>query len=362
MKQNLKNNNITSIILSFGIIACIYIDNVYEIPYFGKGILLASLIFQLLEIKGEIKIKKMIILIGIYPFFKSIYSGLLISIILIFYNKKKILKKLLLFYIFFFIMTIFLSFLEILPNNILIRYKNGTEIIRNSLGFLHPNLLMLYLFPIISLFLYLYSSRLKKIAVLVSVIVSTIFFYLSYSRTTYYGILAMSILFLINDKYLKKSKNIIVNLGIFLTIASIILPKYLMITNIANRFSGRFYYFNYYLQSEKISFLGEKLKDLAIYPLDNFYLRILFNDGLIGIILFNYILVKIIKRLYEYNDYKAIRILIIILLMGTVETPPLFYSLNIIYYIVPTYFRENFIKIKTNKILRKQQYEKRNFI
>lgn len=331
---------IFNFLIPLSIVNLIYLKNIYSIKG-GEILLLINCIafipFMLKELTKK-KVKKIGIIIFFMLGIRSIYSGVILGILSSFLKKDKLLKNLLIINIIYFILTIVLSKIGVLEDFIAIRYLENKVIVRHAFGFKHPNQIMLYFFPIVSILMYKYFDKNKKKLTTFIILIATLLFYYTYSRTTYFGILLLFILYFIKDKFFIKYRNWVIYEGIILAFFSIFITGLLMYTELGNNFSGRFYYFNYYLENIKISLIGINIdKILLNYPLDNFYIRVLYENGLIGFVLLLIMYIVITKILYERKDYNAIRILIVIQILGVVETIPLFYGINILYYVIFKY-------------------------
>lgn len=114
--------------------------------------------------------------------------------------------------------------------------------------------------------------------------------------------------------------------------------------------SWRLFYFYYYLRTYKLEYFGNRNLKL-IYdelPLDNIYLRILFENGVIPFIIFLFLTYYIMKIFFKFNDLKSIRIFSIILIFGFMEHMAFHYYMNIIIFILSEYiYNLNLEKIKT---------------
>ena len=152
-------------------------------------------------------------------------------------------------------------------------------------------------------------------------------------------ILLFIVLILANDKYIKKLKTIFCLESGIIIFFTFFLPYYFKNTFLNKLFSGRLVLFYNYLTKFQITFLGNKeiIEYYKLYPLDNVYLRTLFENGIIGFILLIILISYTMKILFKNKDYRAIRIFSIVLIFGFMESTALFYYFNIIYFIIPDY-------------------------
>ena len=231
------------------------------------------------------------------------------------------------------------GYLEVNNLKSTIRYFEGFKVFRHTLGFNHPNTAMSLLLPIFFLLYYLYYDKAKILIPISIFIIGKIVFNYTYSRTTFLLILLFIVLILANDKYIKKLKTIFCLESGIIIFFTFFLPYYFKNTFLNKLFSGRLVLFYNYLTKFQITFLGNKeiIEYYKLYPLDNVYLRTLFENGIIGFILLIILISYTMKILFKNKDYRAIRIFSIVLIFGFMESTALFYYFNIIYFIIPDY-------------------------
>lgn len=321
-----------------------------EIKNINK-ILLCIITFILFFTKREYlkkEIKNILMLIVFVLILRNLYLSFFVIIISIFINKNFRLKSLFYIFILFYILTLILNSLGYLEFNNLkygIRKFEEFEVFRHALGFSHPNLAMSLLIPIFSLLYYLYYPKYKKSVIIIILIVGKIIFDLTFSRTTFILIFLFIFLILINDKYIKKIEKLFLIEGFLFEILTLSLPFYFNNTILNRILSGRLWIFHHYLTTHKITLFGYKIVEETYrkYPLDNIYLQILLENGILGFCLLTILIFITMKILFENEDYKAVRIFAIILIFGFMETRALFYNFNIIYFIIPDYIFLKFI-------------------
>lgn len=319
----------------------IFIENIEKINIFLL-LIVVILLFLIKEKYSYLYIKRTLFLIILIFFLKKYYLSFFIIIISVFIEKRKRLKYLFLIITFFYILILILNSLGFLEfNNIKygIRKFEDFQVYRHALGLNHPNAAMSLLLPVFSLLYYLYYDKYKKLVIIIILIVGKIIFNLTYSRTTFLLIILFIILILIKDKYIKKMRFLFLVEVFFLQFFTFYLPFYFRDTVLNRLFSGRLKLFYYYLTNHKITLFGysEIKKMYDQYPLDNAYLRCLFENGIIGFIVLIILIFILMYILFENEDYKAIRIFSIILIFGFMESSALFYYFNIIYFIISDY-------------------------
>lgn len=291
--------------------------------------------------KNEFQLIKKIIFFTI--FIPKYYIGMLIILLSKGIKKEKRILYCLIINIFFYLVTIFLYKIEILKKNEGTR-EIGSEIIkRMSLGFGHPNTAMLVLMLILFLLYYSFYKRHKVKVLLLILILQQLIYKFTNSRTGYILIYLFILLIIIKDKYIIKLKKIIYLEMVFILFFSFKLPEILKNTKYNEILSWRFWLFDYYLNNQEITFWGTKtvVKFYTVLPLDNIYIRILLEYGIIGLLVFIISIIYIINLLYKNRDTKGIRILIILIFLGGLENVAFNYHINIIYLVVYEYLLES---------------------
>lgn len=237
--------------------------------------------------------------------------------------------------IFLFITTIILNQLNIVPSKNLIRYKNDGIIIRYSLGFDHPNTVFLYFLPIALGGYYLYNT---KMVYYIFLIVSSIILYkFCDSRTGFICMLCIIPFHLLMKQAMidKKITRFLINNGIIIfTLISIVTSILFgddLTNNISQLFSGRPYYLKYYIKNNlAFSLLGGNYT--AEYVLDNFYLYLLVQLGLVGYFIYYKIYNEGMKKIGNQKDY--IITFLIFCLYGLLESNVIIGSINFLFAIL----------------------------
>ena len=152
-------------------------------------------------------------------------------------------------------------------------------------------------------------------------------------------ILLFVVLILIKDKYIEKLKILFLVEGFFIAFITFFLPTYFRLTKFDGLLSGRLWFFYQYFISQKISFFGnnEMEKMYLKLPLDNMYLRVLYENGIIGFSLLLILIFVTMYILFKNYDYKGVRIFSIVLIFGFMECMAYYYYYCIIYFIISDY-------------------------
>ena len=291
--------------------------------------------------------KKELNLVGISLFlaivFREYYICALIIILSKNISKENRLKILLFWSIVFFCGNVLLDRFNFLEIATYTKRKYGDKVIsRYLLGFTNPNMPFMMVLPILFIIYYISDTKkfLSKLKVGILILISSyVIFRLTYSRTGFILSLIFTILILLKDKYIKKIKFFIQSEIIVFTLITILYSEKLKNTIFNQILSTRPYLYDYYLKNIPVSFFSWKGEEVIItgLPLDSEYLRLLFGYGIFGLMLGVIIILYIFKILFEKNDYKAVRILMIILIYGYMEGTVLNVGINILYFIIFEY-------------------------
>ena len=339
-------NRIVFFIIIFSLQLLIYnsfIYNIKELEIILKGIIVVNFFIYLFKNYKKIRkkeIKLFIIGIIIFIFLKKYYFAVVIIMISKNLKKELRLKLFLVSAIINYLIVIFLYNLGNLnTGSIIEREFSFAKVIRYSLGFGHPNSVMLYLIPILLSIYYLYYK--KKIGISFIILLITLFFFkLTYSRTTMLLMILLVILTFIKDKYFENFRIFIYWEALVLSGISVFLSKKFSGSILDRLFSYRFSWNSYYLSTYEISYfpnLDKFTEYVKNIPFDNFYLKVLFESGIIGFMIMLFLIFYILKSLYKDKDFCGIRILILIILSGIMEAGTFAPMINIIYIILYDY-------------------------
>lgn len=305
-------------------------------------LILFTFFLILMQKNSKEYLEKVLILIILTLFLRDFYLSFFIIIISNFVDKKIRLK------ILFFILCSFYSCTLVLNNLGYLEFNNipYRKIFRHALGFNHPNTAMSLLLPIFSLLYYIYFSKYKKILIVIILIIGKIIFDFTYSRTTFLLIILFIFLIFLKDKFIEKIKFLFLIEGFLIAFLTFFLPFYFRNTILNTLFSERLALFYYYLTNHEITLFGyEKIKEFyKLYPLDNVYLKVLFENGFLGFILLIILIFITMYLFFKNKDYQAIRIFSVILIFGFMERTALYYYLNVVYFIISDYIFKNINK------------------
>lgn len=274
-----------------------------------------------------------------FYFEQNFLISFLLAITILKRNDKEFIKTFFYSSIICFVFTLILNAIGILEANNIIRNVDGVITPRYTLGFRHPNEVFLFFLPIVLSGFYLVEH--KKSFYILTVITSIILYKFTYSRTGFYVIIIFIILALFRKIFTKKLiKKIIPALFIIFTIFSIMLAMFYgesKNNKISQLLSGRPYYWNYYIESETlITPFGDNKAEG--YFLDNFYIYLLVQLGLIGYMIYFIIYYKSLKKL-DY-DYRYLIIATVFLIYGLLEANVIIGSIQFLFAIQLKYIIE----------------------
>ncbi|HIT71553.1 MAG TPA: hypothetical protein IAD08_06525 [Candidatus Scatovivens faecipullorum] len=249
-------------------------------------------------------------------------------------DKKKFVKVFTIASVFMFLTTIVLSKIGFLESHNMIRYTETGTKIRYSFGFTHPNEVFLFFLPIALGLYYLYDS--KKVYFLI-IFSSLILYIYSDSRT---GIISIILLFIFNffiknkrcrvqDKIIKLMPYMMFIFTIFSIIVTI---RYGTDSKgmISRFLSGRPYYWNYYINNDLLFSLFGKNK-IEGYFLDNYYLYILVELGMISYIIYSSIYYIYYKKIGNNLSRKELIIALVFFTYGICEVNVIIGSINFLF-------------------------------
>ncbi|WP_349763509.1 hypothetical protein [Fusobacterium sp. SYSU M8D902] len=355
IKNILKEKDIFYFITILILIFHNYTSNIYgvDLKKVNTLVLMITIVLFLNSVKDKIKInfkelvKYFILIFGLIFGLRSLYLSFFILGISIFIDKRIRIRYFLQINTFFYVLTIILYKIGYLVEveNPLIRIGR----MRYSLGFAHPNTAMMFLLPIFFTIYYLYYPKYKNSIIFFILVNSLVIFFFTFSRTTFILIILFIGLIFFKDKTIEKLRKLFLMEGIMIILLSLVLPIILNTENIINRLlSGRLFLFYKYLITYKITVFGDMqiLEQYSSWPLDNSYLRVLFENGIIGLLLLLLLSYLIMITLFKNKDYKGVRIFSILLILGFMEGNIFHFYFNILCFILPEYVNKAILKLK----------------
>lgn len=283
-----------------------------------------------------------VVILGMATYFVTKREGILLTILTIVGLKDveigKVFKCTFFIRVIMYISTISLTLLGLIENKKILHWREGVGYVyRYGLGYDHPNLLHSTLFILVALFLYLYYKNLNIVHYSFIFILNLIIYKFSLSRTGFYLI----ILSLILTIFMKKDKT---NLKYKLT--SLVIPSCVLFTFVSGFFygkleifnkidrllSGRIYYTSYFLKNYSLSLFGNNLY-VDNNLIDNSYIILLANYGIIVFILYLAIYRKVIKNFIINRLDKELLVIIIFSIYGITEgfLPNIFMNISLVF-------------------------------
>lgn len=348
MRTKYKFNYIFYLAYSLFIINSIFIKNIDSNIY--KVILIFNIILFLINAVFKSYTKNQIIIIIIIGLLLNIISinakdsNIIILYIIIIssigFKLEKIMKLDLLCRSISVVGTIILSIINITNDFLMYRIgEDGSVYVRHSLGFEHPNTLSNNIFIILITYIYMKYDKFKLIDTIFVVSIGYICNLITGARTSMICVVLIVILMfldkrinILQNKYLRKIFIIIVPLCTIISLILVSAYKYdiRIIEQIDTLLTGRIKSASYFLANYNISILGQKLELVSIIQsiittqqqriLDNLYVKTLINYGILAIILYNLVNVKLMKLFFEKKNNAIIIIMFIISIYGILES------------------------------------------
>ncbi len=240
-----------------------------------------------------------------------------------------------------YLMTFILYFFNVLSNNVTIRTVGESIQYRNSFGFDHPNSVFLYFLPIV-ICSYVLLKKNTKFYTFIIFIISTILYHYTDCRTGYFCILIF--LFLINIKSNfngKLFRTLLKYSFIILTLSSVFICKKYGSNGsnlINNLLSLRPFYLNRYMNLYPIinlfgGYFNSKM------PLDNFYIYLLLEKGIIIYLIYAYLSVKYLSN--KMLSKKMVIINLIFMIYCIFESYTVLPAINLFLVLELIYFISN---------------------
>lgn len=309
-------------------------------------------------------------------FIKSGVLTIILTPLFIFGAKNINLKKVFIFNLWIriisFIVIIAFSLTGIRENHIFYIYRmTGENVLRLSLGFEHANQLHMHFFIIIILIIYVLYDKFKISYAIIIMLANYILYKYSVSRTGFLSVLVILILTFIFKELTRRKISIskitawIIPLATTFSLISSMYFSYnsRVMISLNNLLQGRISNSNYYWKLNGVSLLGQKLiSDTTDLILDNSYVILWLNFGLIILIIFNILYVITSYQLIKDNNYAGLLMIISFALYGVTEgfLSNIFLNISLIYFSILFYNKIDFFKYKVKlangKIIFRERY------
>lgn len=284
---------------------------------------------------------------------------------------EKIVKYVLISEILLLTTLIILSLTGVITNFSSIRYG----LMRYALGFKYTSSISGYIWGISLLFVFLKNKKLKTVDYFGLIGVNYIFYLLTASRNGFYSsiiLLVLVMIYNIFEKYQPKINNIITYIAKFLPLMLVIFsiaislmynPKNEFMVKVNKNFSGRLNLQNKAVQTYPINLFGRNIEWVTNYDIklnkkkykssdmnfvDNSYINILLNFGIV----FTLLLLWLFYKLVEYNHHNKndfSNILLIVIFLHAVIDPHLTKISVNIFLLQFANVLVHFIKVNKNK-------------
>ncbi len=344
------NNNFFDFMIVFVGISLKYCDFLFHISkiciyvYFAILLVLTFLSTKNSKLPKKELLKYVVLIFSVLILtFQSSGIDFVIPLLYAIYFKnrdiKSILKYILISSIIMFSLTILLANLNLVSSVTMNRLENGIVLTRNSLGFIHVNSAFMHFF-IIAVLLFLFVNK-KKILVIFILFVAFYLYTQTYCRTGLFcTILFAAFILLIPKKIQKKMVKNGQFFFLIFTILSFILAfmfgknSGVLDELVSERFSN---WYGCITNYSLVNFSGVD----SIFYLDNIYINMIYNYGIISYLLYFLLYFISFKKI---DNYKIKIILLFFLIYGLFESNHVFYincSLFVLIYYFINY-KENF--------------------
>ena len=235
--------------------------------------------------------------------------------------------------LFAFITMILFSVMGIIDDEVVDFYRNGEIIQRYTFGYGHPNTAHMMFAVIVLLSLYLYGQRMNIFHFGLIVLCNQILFTFTGSRT---GTLILWIAIICHGAlhfnwtkkvFLFASKYIYIVLFCMTLVLGYGYGKSAIINALDLLLTGRLYYINLILTEEVPVLFGHA--DFETIIVDNGYMELLFNGGILVFIWFSYYIVKISNKLARECRYRELLLIVCFIIFNMAESSFEVISVNV---------------------------------
>lgn len=224
-----------------------------------------------------------------------------------------------------FITLVSLSIMGVIQNSTLRFWRNGEVLTRYSFGYSHPNIAQASLIIIIIIGLYLYSDKFQWYHYVILLGIDYVFYRFTFSRTGFIvGIVCIFLNIVSRKAFWRKltMQTLKYSYWIFFvgTLAiGILYGNVTILRKIDLLLTGRIQYINILLRNAFPPLIGSA-KYNAIANIDNGYIALLYEGGIIAFVWFTYYIVKCYKKAYKECDSKRYFLLFDFFLYAVTES------------------------------------------
>jgi len=238
-----------------------------------------------------------------------------------------------------YLLLVFLASFDIIANSLITDVRGDNTVIRNSMGYSHPNQFHLAFIILLLLVIYLYYERLTALPIFLLGALNYLVYIRSYSRTSaLIGFMAIVLMIWFRSNFFNKLKNAVC-IGIipasFLIsiIPALMYDKIPHMWEIDRLLQWRFTFSRHYLNSYNLNLFGNNLNADPIV-LDSGYVELIINYGLIFTFLFVTAYMVLIFRFIKKKMYRELLFIVCFSIYGLTESfiPNLFVNLSMIFF------------------------------
>lgn len=315
-------------------------DNKIYVVSFGIGCLLLGIkILNYKFSKKEIIMMILLLAIGVLDFCIGKTATFLLTAITILGLKnvdiKKAIKVILIVRIITFLIIVISSIVGLIPQNNVEFYRDGKFITRYSLGYPYPNTLQISFSIIVALTVYVFWNNIKFLHIIIAELLNIVLYFLTYSRTGFIitTFLLVFVLILKKNSIMRKSilyigKNLYCFLFILTIVCAVSYGKLNFLDTMNEVLTGRIEYMNKLITEHPIPIIGSDEYNYYV-NIDNGYISLLYEGGLLAFILMSYLIIKLSNRLYIQKKYPEMLLLIFFLITAFTESFFMSASMNI---------------------------------
>lgn len=223
-----------------------------------------------------------------------------------------------------FLCMIFGSALGIIENPVFHFYRSGRWIERYAFGYNHPNTAHISLAILILPALYLFESKMRPVHYIALLGVDYLFYRFTYSRTGFLVIVISLALFacartinLRNTimRILRYSYWVLFAITI---VGGLLYGKVRLLSTVNQLLTGRVYYIHRLFELFPPPLIGSKMYEKYV-NIDNGYISMLYEGGILAFLWVSYYATKAINRLYATKEYTGFILMISFIIYSVTE-------------------------------------------
>lgn len=217
------------------------------------------------------------------------------------------------------------SLLGIIENSAIDFYRSGRWIERYAFGYKHPNTAHMALAILILLALYLFESKMRPVHYIALLGINYFFYRFTYSRTGFFVVIISVALFActrtvhLRNAVMRILRHSYWVLFAITVLGGLLYGKVRVLYGVNGLLTGRVNYIHKLFKLFLPPLVGSQIYNNYV-NIDNGYIAMLYEGGVLAFLWISYYVTKVIKRLYDTKEYTGFMLMISFIIYNMAES------------------------------------------